>query len=106
MIKYFIFFRNSLHGVSASVVIIELVIIPDKLLFDCWVISLLSCSSSSLVVFEIVWKIVCLFIELSGLFFDDNDIRFEFFVLNFAIVWVSVDKLLRAKKTCRLRIIV
>jgi hypothetical protein len=87
-------------------VIIELVIIPAKLLFDCCVKSLLSGGSSSLVAFEFVWKIVCLFAEWSGLFFVNVGVTLEFLLFNFAIAWVSVDKLLNAKKTCRLRIIV
>jgi hypothetical protein len=97
-----------LHGVSANVVIIELAITPARLLlFDSCVISSLSCGSSSLVDFEFVWKIVCLFVELFGLVFVDVIVMtFEFFVLNFVIVWISVDKLLSAKNTCLLRIIV
>ncbi len=46
-------------------------------------------------------KTFCLFSDLSEFNFE-----FKNFVFNFVIVCISVDKLLKAKKTCRLRIIV
>jgi len=38
--------------------------------------------------------------------FSDLSFEFAVFKFNFAMVWLSVDRLLKAKKTCRLRIIV
>ncbi len=46
-------------------------------------------------------KTFCLFSNFSELDFDGKDLAF-----NFVMACVSVDKLLNAKKTCRLRIIV
>ena len=91
-----------LHGVSASVAVIAFA----DLIFDCSEISSLICGSLSVEDFEFVGNIVSVCVELFILFFGDNDVVLEVFVLNFAIVCLSMDKLVKEKNTCRLRIIV